>query len=221
MDRNTIDNATIEAKAKNEAEAKIGADTPPEAEAEVASSPDSNAQANPAPSSCGGGHGKPNYNRTVVAIWAVLLMVFACVMMMNARRKQQQMSEVENLVYQASQLFDRQLFEESTELLRRAAERGYAPAQTYYGGSLKMGIGTAQDLEQAVQWYRKAAAQNYPVAFFELAVCYQHGFGVERDLDEAEKWYRKAYDGGIRDESQKALDELAATREREAASPRY
>ena len=39
--------------------------------------------------------------------------------------------------------------------------------------------------------------------------------------DEAEKWYRKAYDGGIRDESQKALDELAATREREAASPKY
>ena len=209
MDRNTIDNATTEAEAKADAEAKIE------------SSQDSNSQANPAPASCCGGHGKPNYNRTVVAIWAVLLMVFACVVAMNARRKRQELSEVESLVAQASQLFDRQLFEESTELLRQAAERGYAPAQTYYGGSLKMGIGTAQDLEQAVQWYRKAADQNYPVAFFELAVCYQHGFGVERDLDEAEMWYRKAYDGGIRDESQKALDELAATREREAGYPRY
>ena len=176
-----------------------------------------------APRACGCGKGKPNYNRTVVAIWAVLLMSLFLAGYLWNRHRIRVMSETEMLVAQASQLYDRQQFEQSTELLRQAAEHGYAPAQTYYGGSLKMGIGTAQDLEQAVQWYRKAAAQNYPVAFFELAVCYQHGFGVERDLDEAEKWYRKAYDGGIRDESQKALDELAATREREAesASPRY
>ena len=165
---------------------------------------------------CGCGRGKPNYNRTVVAIWAVLLMVLVLVGYLENQRRIRNLSEVESLVAQASQLYDRQLFEESTELLRQAAERGYAPAQTYYGGSLKMGIGTPQNLPGAVEWYRKAAAQDYPVAYFELAVCYQHGFGVERDLDQAEAWYRRAYDAGIVEESQKALDELAITRARES-----
>ncbi|MDD6338483.1 MAG: tetratricopeptide repeat protein [Lentisphaeria bacterium] len=169
-----------------------------------------------APCPCGCGRGKPNYNRTVVAIWAVLLMVLVLVGYLENQRRIRNLSEVESLVAQASQLYDRQLFEESTELLRHAAERGYAPAQTYYGGSLKMGIGTPQNLPGAVEWYRKAAAQDYPVAYFELAVCYQHGFGVERDLDQAEAWYRRAYDAGIVEESQKALDELAITRARES-----
>jgi len=175
-----------------------------------------NATPDAAPCPCGCGRGKPNYNKTVVAIWAVLLMCLVLVAYYSNQHRIKAMSEVEMLVAQASQLFDRQQFEESTELLRQAAERGYAPAQTYYGGSLKMGIGTPQDLVGAVEWYRKAAAQNYPVAFFELAVCYQHGFGVERDLDQAETWYRRAYDAGIVEESQKALDEIALTRAREA-----
>ena len=169
-----------------------------------------------APCACGCGKGKPVYNKTVVAIWAVLLMSLLLVAYYSNQHRIKAMSEVEMLVAQASQLFDRQQFEESTELLRQAAERGYAPAQTYYGGSLKMGIGTTQDLPGAVEWYRKAAAQNYPVAFFELAVCYQHGFGVERDLDQAESWYRKAYDAGIVEESLKALDELDRIRARES-----
>ena len=168
------------------------------------------------PCSRGCDRGKPNYNRTVVAIWAVLLMSLLLVGYLSNQHKIKTMSEVEMLVAQASQLFDRQQFEESTELLRQAAERGYAPAQTYYGRILKMGTGTPQDLPGAVEWYRKAAAQKDPVAYFELAVCYQHGFGVERDLDQAEAWYRKAYDAGIVEESQKALDELDRIRAREA-----
>ena len=79
-----------------------------------------------------------------------------------------------------------------------------------------MGIGVPQDLPAAVEWYRRAAAQKYPYAYFELAICYQHGYGVERDLDQAETWYRRAYDAGLVEESQKALDELDRIRAREA-----
>ena len=169
-----------------------------------------------APRACGGGRGKPNYSQTVVAIWAVFLMSLFLIAYLWNRNLVRITSELELLVAQASQLYDQQQFEQSTELLRQAAERGYAPAQTYYAGSLKMGIGVPQDLPAAVEWYRRAAAQKYPYAYFELAICYQHGFGVERDLDQAETWYRKAYDAGIVEESQKALDELALTRARES-----
>ena len=169
-----------------------------------------------APRACGCGRGKPNYSQTVVAIWAVLLMSLFLVGYFWNQHRVRTLNELDMLVAQASQLYDQQQFEQSTELLRQAAERGYAPAQSYYGSSLKMGVGTPQDLPGAVEWYRKAAAQNYPVAYFELAVCYQHGFGVERDLDQAEAWYRRAYDAGIVEESQKALDELDRIRAREA-----
>ena len=164
----------------------------------------------------GCGRGKPNYCKTVVAIWAVFLMSLFLAAYLWKRNRINVMTQSELLVAQASQLYDQQQFEQSTELLRQAAERGYAPAQTYYAGSLKMGIGVPQDLPAAVEWYRKAAAQKYPVAYFELAVCYQHGFGVERDLDQAEAWYRRAYDAGIVEESQKALDELDRIRARES-----
>ena len=165
---------------------------------------------------CGCDRGKPNYSRTVVAIWAAFLMSLFLVGYYWNQNRIRTMNELQMLVAQASQLYDQQQFEQSTELLRQAAERGYAPAQTYYAGSLKMGIGVPQDLAAAVEWYRKAAAQKYPYAYFELAICCQNGYGVERDLDQAESWYRKAYDAGIVEESQKALDELALTRARES-----
>ena len=170
----------------------------------------------PTPRACGGGRGKPNYSQTVVAIWAVFLMSLFLAGYFWNRHRVRITSELELLVAQASQLYDQQQFEQSTELLRQAAERGYAPAQTYYAGSLKMGIGVPQDLPAAVEWYRRAAAQKYPYAYFELAICYQNGYGVERDLDQAETWYRKAYDAGIVEESQRALDELDRIRARES-----
>ena len=170
----------------------------------------------PAATPCACGRGKPNYSQTAVAIWAVFLMSLFLVGYFWNQHQIRIRNELEMLVAQASQLYDQQQFEQSTELLRQAAERGYAPAQTYYAGSLKMGIGVPQDLPAAVEWYRKAAAQKYPYAYFELAICYQNGYGVERDLDQAEAWYRKAYNAGIVEESQKALDELALTRAREA-----
>ena len=205
MEQTTSDTAVREAPGQENAAASAqdnaAQDTPP---------------SDAAPCSCGCGRGKPNYNKTVVAIWAVLMMSLFLTLYVWNRHRIRTMNELDMLVAQASQLYDQQQFEQSTELLRQAAERGYALAQTYYAGSLKMGIGVPQDMHGAVEWYRKAAAQKYPVAYFELAVCYQHGFGVERDLDQAESWYRKAYDAGLVEESQRALEELDRIRAREA-----
>ena len=208
MEQTTSDTSAREATGQENAPASAQENA---AQTDATSSP-----SDAAPRACGCGKGKPNYNQTVVAIWAVLLMSLLLVGYLWNRHIIRITSELELLVAEASELYDRQRFEESTELLRQAAERGYAPAQTYYGRSLKMGTGTPQDLPGAVEWFRKAAAQEYPVAYFELAVCYQHGFGVERDLDQAETWYRRAYDAGIVEESRKALDELDRIRAREA-----
>ena len=185
--------------------------------AATAAAPDGNAAC--APAAGKKVFGKPNYSKTAVAIWAVLLFVTVCILTFYNPYKIRR-AKAESLIWEASRLFDQQRFAESTELLRQAAELGNATAQAYYAGSLKMGYGVEQDFVGAVRWYRKAAAQKYPYAFYELGLCYQHGLGVDRDLDQAEAWYRKAYEGGIQEYSRKALDEIAATREREASASR-
>ena len=153
---------------------------------------------------CGGGKGS---NKTVIAVWAVVLISLA--LLAAYTRSNSRLSEPERLLNQAYEKFEKQDFEASTELLRQSAELGNAWAQIYYGGSLKKGIGTEQNMPAAVEWFRKSAAQNCSVAFFELGVCYENGEGVERNLDEAEAWFKKALDAGIVEESQAALERVA------------
>jgi len=155
--------------------------------------------------SCGCGGGK-SANMVVIALWVVVLIgiaVFAGYSRMNSR-----LSEDEKLLQQAYEQFEKQNFEASTDLLRQSAELGNAWAQLYYGGSLKKGIGTAQDMSAAVEWFRKSADQNCSIAFYELGVCYENGEGVERDPGAAEAWYKKALDAGIVEDSQTALDRV-------------
>lgn len=155
--------------------------------------------------SCGCGGGKSS-NKAVVVIWVVLLLGLAILAVYT--RSNNRLSEDEKLLKQAYEQFEKQDFETSTDLLRQSAELGNAWAQLYYGGSLKKGVGTAQDLPAAVEWFRKSAAQNCAVAFFELGVCYENGEGVEQNLDEAAAWFKKSLDAGIGDEAQAALDRV-------------
>ena len=152
---------------------------------------------------CGGGKGS---NKAVIAVWAIVLISLA--LLAAYTRSNSRLSEDEKLLKQAYEKFEKQDFEASTELLRQSAELGNAWAQLYYGGSLKKGVGTAQNMPAAVEWFRKSAGQNCAVAFYELAVCYENGEGGERNLDEAEAWYKKALDAGI-EESQEALERVA------------
>ncbi len=156
---------------------------------------------------CGGGNGKRS-NTAVIVLWVVLLTglaLFAAYSRMNADPYR---SEADKILKHAYTLYEQEKFEETADCLRQAAELGQPWAQLYYGGTLKKGIGVAQNLTAAVEWFRKSAEQNCAVAFFELGVCYENGEGVEQDLDEAEAWFKKALEGGIGEEAQAALDRV-------------
>lgn len=78
----------------------------------------------------------------------------------------------------------------------KAAEQGYAPAQSQLGFMYAMNYGAPRDAEKALYWYRKAADQNYIQAIFNIGTMYQNGDGVKRDLAEAAKWSRKGAELG-------------------------
>ena len=74
---------------------------------------------------------------------------------------------------------------------RKAADQGYALAQTNLGVMYAQGRGVPQDYAQAMQWYRKAADQGIAHAQYNLGVMYAQGQGVAQDYAQAVQWYRK------------------------------
>jgi TPR repeat protein len=74
------------------------------------------------------------------------------------------------------------------ELLERAAQHGYAPAQTMLAYFLDK-----SDLdEQAFKWYSSAAEQGDAEGQFGLAQMYANGEGVEKNENMAREWMLKA-----------------------------
>ena len=86
--------------------------------------------------------------------------------------------------------------ENSTEELRKAAEKGDVSAQLILGRAYKLGEGVPKDLSESIKWYRKAAEQGLATAQFNLGLAYFNGTGVPKDETEAVKWYRKAAEQG-------------------------
>lgn len=78
----------------------------------------------------------------------------------------------------------------------KAAEQGYAPAQTNLGDMHLLGFGTPQDYAAAVSWYSKAAEQGYARAQMNLGRMYERGRGVPQDYAVAVSWYSKAVEQG-------------------------
>ena len=78
----------------------------------------------------------------------------------------------------------------------KAAEQGYAHAQSNLGTLIRDGQGVAQDDTEAVMWFRKAADQGDAVAEFLLGNQYAFGKGVPQDYSEAMSWFRKAAEQG-------------------------
>jgi hypothetical protein len=85
------------------------------------------------------------------------------------------------------------------ELLRRAAEKGYAPAQYRLGYCYESGKGVEQSFATANQWYSKAGEQGYVDAEYKLGHSYRTGRGTSIDLATALSWYKKAASSGDRD----------------------
>lgn len=78
------------------------------------------------------------------------------------------------------------------ELLRQAAEGGYAAAQYALGELYTQSFGELGSPAAAAKWYRMAAEQGVAEAQYNLALCHHYGEGVEPDMKEAVKWYRAA-----------------------------
>jgi TPR repeat protein len=86
--------------------------------------------------------------------------------------------------------------DQAVALLRAAASRNYAPAETALGTIYQQGILVTQDVGQAVAWYRKAADQRDWIAQFSLGRIYFLGLGTAVDTTAAKKWFTQAADAG-------------------------
>src|SRR3546814_4450247 len=68
----------------------------------------------------------------------------------------------------------------ATAWYRKAAEQGYALAQTNLGAMYDHGRGVATDHAEAARWWRKAAEQGESHAQYNLGALYAGGRGVAR-----------------------------------------
>jgi len=90
---------------------------------------------------------------------------------------------------------------------RKAADQGFAPAQSSLGVMYGIGQGVAKDDAEAAMWFRKAADQGFAAAQYNLGIAYGTGQGVAKDDAEAAMWFRKAADQGFAP-AQTILDSL-------------
>jgi len=101
------------------------------------------------------------------------------------------------LVYQLGRAYYKaNNFGAAVAQFRRAAEQGYAPAQTNLGAMYAFGQGIPKDDAQAVAWFRKAADQGNAGAQADLGQMYRDGRGVPQDERQAVVWYGKAAEQG-------------------------
>lgn len=70
---------------------------------------------------------------------------------------------------------------EGSVWLRRAADQGYAPAQTALGDMFREGMGVDRNYAEAAKWYLRAAEQGYGSAQHSLGAAYAAGRGVPQD----------------------------------------
>lgn len=96
--------------------------------------------------------------------------------------------------------------DKSSELFRKAAQKGVAGACLYLGIKYEHGSNIHRDLVQAAKCYRCAAAQEWPMAQYFLAGMYLKGKGVKKSPRKALAWYGLAKDQGY----PKAHDEYIA-----------
>ncbi len=102
----------------------------------------------------------------------------------------------EEIVAKAKQLIENEQYDGVPDMLRPAAESGYAYAQNNLGDCYYYGRGVQQDYTKAVEWFQKAANQGNSYAQCNLGFCYENGHGVQQDYKQAVEWYQKAAEQG-------------------------
>ena len=91
---------------------------------------------------------------------------------------------------------------EAAQRYERAAQLGFAPAQTRLGYLYKTGSGVPRDPERAFRWISSAAAQHDPEAQFQLALLHLEGIGTPLNAAEARTWLARAGHDGRHQEAQ-------------------
>lgn len=86
----------------------------------------------------------------------------------------------------------RKAYVEAVGWYRKAAERGYAPAQYNLGVSYMEGKGVSEDPSLAAIWFKKAVDQDHPDGLVGLGVLEWNGNGVPRDRKLSLQHMRKA-----------------------------
>ena len=113
------------------------------------------------------------------------------------------------LSYQLGRAYQRASnFTAAVDQYRKAAKKGYAPAQNNLGFMYENGLGVPKDFREAIAWVRRAAENGDRTAQFGLGVIYENGRGVQKDVAQASRWYRKAAEQGY-EEAINALRKLA------------
>lgn len=81
-------------------------------------------------------------------------------------------------------------------ILRRLADKGYAPAMAALGSAYGVGSGVPKDDTVATSWFRRAAEHGSVGAMVTMGMRYQGGNGVARDEEQAVGWLERAYQSG-------------------------
>lgn len=102
----------------------------------------------------------------------------------------------EQMHKKGDEAFSRNNNAEALKWYRKAAEKGYAPAQYDVGRMYDNGFGVAKNQSEAARWFRMAAEQGDKDGIYWLAFCYKSGQGVAKDSAEAARWYRKGAENG-------------------------
>ena len=85
--------------------------------------------------------------------------------------------------------------DEGRDLLTKAAENEFPPAQYFTGLGYRFGYyGFKQSDRKAFSWLRLAAERGNPQAMHHLAQMYFFGLGHKKDLSRAQEWFEKSLD---------------------------
>ena len=84
--------------------------------------------------------------------------------------------------------------EESFDIYRELADKGYMPAIYRLGRCLEYGVGIDADETQAYELYKTAAGKSYPNAMCEIGKIYEYGKIGQKQPQKALLWYKAASD---------------------------
>ena len=85
---------------------------------------------------------------------------------------------------------------EALSWFKKAADRGYAPAQVNLAVLYANGWGTPRNYGAALRWLHEAAYRKYAVAYFNLGELYFKGAGVKQDFAEARHYFQLGAEAG-------------------------